>query len=216
MQEIRKYPVIYDRYIKDFKGQNKKRNAWENVSKGTGLSVAECQKRYKNIRTNYVRNVKKKKPSGSEGTASHSDESHHLQWLDAFVEHRQSFTDFSIPSASTSAASDTESSEVGADEQHQGEQQLFNIEDSNSGDTSSNISASPVSLASSSVVESVENLKRFTSEQRIGNNSDSGMSSTKRQRSKVSKKVKKADVDSVFFYKQLTLSGGQLIRVSVL
>ena len=129
MEEIRKYPVIYDRYIKDFKDQDKKKNAWENVSKATGLPLVECQKRYKNIRTNYVRNVKKKKPSGSEGTASHSDESHHLQWLDAFVEHCQTFTNFSIPSASTSAASDAESSEVGKDEQ-----QLFNIEGSDSSD----------------------------------------------------------------------------------
>ena len=55
-----------------------------------------------------------------------------------------------------------------------------------------------MSVASSSVVESVENPKRFTSEQGIGNKSGSGMSSTQRQRSKVSKKVKKADVDSAF------------------
>ena len=54
MEEIRKYPVIYDRYIKAFKDQNKKRNAWENVSKATGLSVAECQKRYKNIHRIYI------------------------------------------------------------------------------------------------------------------------------------------------------------------
>ena len=36
-EAVRKYPVLYDKSCKDFKDKNKKRIAWSEVAKETGL-----------------------------------------------------------------------------------------------------------------------------------------------------------------------------------
>ena len=44
MEEIRKYPVIYNKFCKDFRDLNKKQSAWEGIAKKFGLDVEEVTK----------------------------------------------------------------------------------------------------------------------------------------------------------------------------
>jgi len=36
-EAVRRFPVLYDKACKDFKDRNKKKNAWEEVAKQSGL-----------------------------------------------------------------------------------------------------------------------------------------------------------------------------------
>ncbi|CAB4013440.1 Hypothetical predicted protein, partial [Paramuricea clavata] len=116
-QVPRQYPILYDPFSKDFKDKGKKDNAWSKVAEATGLSIEECTRKYKNIRTNYVRNCKKRKPSGSGRASEDSEDSNSYRWLDTFIENRKTFTN--LPSCLSSSSllpvgtiSDTESSSI--------------------------------------------------------------------------------------------------------
>ena len=96
MEIVRTFPILYDRFSKDFKDKHKKNNGWNQVAKATQIPVEECIKTYKNIRTNYVRHMKKRKPSGSGRTSEDNVNSLcNFQWLDTFIEHRKTFTNLS-------------------------------------------------------------------------------------------------------------------------
>jgi hypothetical protein len=121
-------------FQKSLKINTKKNNAWNEVAEAAKMPVEDCIKRYKNIRTNYVRNCKKMKPSGSGRTSNGGDNPYHsFRWLDTFIEHRPTATN--VPSRSlsplqsnTSSISDTESWLSGS------ELQENNDEDDNGGE----------------------------------------------------------------------------------
>ena len=45
MEEIWKYPVICNKFCKDFRDLNKKQNAWRGTAKKFGLDVEEVKKK---------------------------------------------------------------------------------------------------------------------------------------------------------------------------
>ncbi|XP_074634578.1 uncharacterized protein LOC141893102 isoform X3 [Acropora palmata] len=70
-EAVRRFPVLYDKSCKDFKDNNTKKNAWEDVAKIAGLSSGEEPKTYfTNLRTRYTRDRKKLKKVKVSGTGS--------------------------------------------------------------------------------------------------------------------------------------------------
>ena len=69
MEEVQKYECLYNKYSKDFRDRNKMSNAWNAVvSQFHDLSQSEAVNKLKNIRSAYIRFLKRKKkhtPSGS-------------------------------------------------------------------------------------------------------------------------------------------------------
>ena len=44
MEEIQKYPVLYDKFSKDFKDKYKKQNAWSAIATTFGVTPEEAEK----------------------------------------------------------------------------------------------------------------------------------------------------------------------------
>ena len=85
-----------------------KKNAWSNIANVFGLSAADCENKYKNIRSSYGRYLKKRKavPSRS-GRSAISSEYSYLEWLNVYIEHRETSTNlptFIVDSMNTSSA----------------------------------------------------------------------------------------------------------------
>ena len=67
MEEVQKYPTIYNKFSTDYKNKFIRMNIWKAIGEKFGLDAAEAEKKYKNVRTVYGRHLRKKKsvPSGS-------------------------------------------------------------------------------------------------------------------------------------------------------
>ncbi|XP_065647963.1 uncharacterized protein LOC136077633 [Hydra vulgaris] len=101
MNEVQKYPVLYDKFDKEFKDKFKKKNAWEEVGRLSNLTANQAEEKYKSIRSSYGRWLKAKKniPSGS-GSNSVPPQFLHLDWLNTFIEHRETTSNICLPSDS--------------------------------------------------------------------------------------------------------------------
>ncbi|XP_047139136.1 uncharacterized protein LOC124815042 [Hydra vulgaris] len=109
MNEVQKFPVLYDKFNKDFKDKWKKKNAWEEVGRLSNLSPNQAEEKYKSIRSSYGRWLKSKKniPSGS-GRNSVPPQFLQLDWLNTFIEHRETTTSICLPSDSRLETSNLE------------------------------------------------------------------------------------------------------------
>ena len=85
MNCIRNYRVIYDKSSKGYKIPQQKRNAWIEISETLGIGVEEAQTRYKSIRTNFSKYVKRIKCTRSGAGRSDlpeiKEDYEHLRWL---------------------------------------------------------------------------------------------------------------------------------------
>ena len=97
MNEVQNFPILYDKFDREFKDIHKKRNAWNKVGDSFGLSAEVAAEKYKNIRSAYGRYLKKRKttPSGS-GRSTINLEYDYLEWLNVYIEHRE--TTSNLPS----------------------------------------------------------------------------------------------------------------------
>ena len=108
MEEVRKYPVVYDKYCCDFKNPNKKERAWKTIADKFNIqTTVEAKKRYYNIRTHYGRYKKRLKTIASEPGRKPVPKAPDidLSWLDTYIEPRQtnSAKNTAIPSPSSSS-----------------------------------------------------------------------------------------------------------------
>ena len=90
MNEIQKYPCLYDTGSKAFKKtRTVKENAWRNVAKRFRAKVEWCERRYKTIRTRVGRYLKGVRPSGS-GTDDFTIDKQYdgMKWLFQFIKQR--------------------------------------------------------------------------------------------------------------------------------
>ena len=87
MEEIRSFPVIWDRYATDFKNKHKKVNAFQSVGEKFGMSAEEAEKKYNSIRTMFSRHIKKQ-PSGS-GRQSTNPMFEGMSWMKPFIKCRK-------------------------------------------------------------------------------------------------------------------------------
>ncbi|XP_028677377.1 transcription factor Adf-1-like [Erpetoichthys calabaricus] len=62
--QVQSHPVLYDSKDENYKDNAKKDSAWRAVSTALGLSVEDCQKRWKNLRDTFVRKNKAYQPGG--------------------------------------------------------------------------------------------------------------------------------------------------------
>ena len=60
MEEIRLFPVIWNKFMIAFKNKNKKVNAFKEVGEKFGLSAENSEKKYSSIRTMFGRYMRKK------------------------------------------------------------------------------------------------------------------------------------------------------------
>ena len=51
MEEVQKYPALYNKLSKDYKHKFIRMNIWKVVGEEFGLDAAEAEKKYKNVRT---------------------------------------------------------------------------------------------------------------------------------------------------------------------
>ena len=103
MEEVQKYPVLYDKFSKDFKDKYKKQNAWSAIATTFGVTP-EAEKRYKSIRTSFGRYLKKKKtlPTGTgRKDVPYIAEYENLDWLKTFIQHRDTITNINIADESS-------------------------------------------------------------------------------------------------------------------
>ncbi|XP_065680655.1 uncharacterized protein LOC136094572 [Hydra vulgaris] len=109
MNKVQKFPVLYGKFNKDFKDKWKKKNAWEEVGRLSNLSPNQAEEKYTSIRSSYGRWLKSKKniPSGS-GRNSVSPQFLQLDWLNTFIEHRETTTSICLPSGSRLETSNLE------------------------------------------------------------------------------------------------------------
>ena len=49
MNEVQKFPVLYDKFDKEFKDKSKKKNAWEEFDRLSNLSANQPEKKKKSI-----------------------------------------------------------------------------------------------------------------------------------------------------------------------
>ena len=95
MEEIQKYDCIYNKFSKDYKNRRTRENTWAKIARKFGLTSADAEKKYKNIRTSYVLYLKRLKnvPSGSGREAvPKAGEFANLEWLDQHISHKKSMT----------------------------------------------------------------------------------------------------------------------------
>ena len=89
MEEIQKYPVLYDKFSKVFKDKCKKHNVCMSVVSTFSTTPQEVEKRHKSIRMSYGRYLRwlKTMPTGSERKAvPNVTEFEHLDWLKIYIE----------------------------------------------------------------------------------------------------------------------------------
>ncbi|XP_003390248.1 PREDICTED: uncharacterized protein LOC100632937 [Amphimedon queenslandica] len=114
MEEVQKYPVLYDRFSSEFKNKYIKQNAWTSVGKAFGASAEEAEKRYKSIRTSYGRYLKKKRhmPTGSgRKDVPCISEFENLDWLNIYIDHRPTVTNINNEHESDVDTCDTDDNE---------------------------------------------------------------------------------------------------------
>ncbi|KAL1488929.1 hypothetical protein ABEB36_014715 [Hypothenemus hampei] len=61
IEEIRKYPSLYNYEDANYKNFVIKENGWKNVAASLGKNVDDCKKRWRSVKDNYFRNKKKQK-----------------------------------------------------------------------------------------------------------------------------------------------------------
>ena len=89
MEEVQKYPCLYDKFSKEFKDKFKKVNSWKKIGQKFDMSAEEAEKRFNNARTSYGRYLKKQKKSGSgRQDARIPREFKNLEWLAVYIDHR--------------------------------------------------------------------------------------------------------------------------------
>ena len=90
MNEVQKFPILYDKFDKEFKDKWKKKNAWEEIGRLSNLSANQAEEKYISIRSSYGKWLKSKRniPLGS-GRNSVPPQFLQLDWLNTFIEHRE-------------------------------------------------------------------------------------------------------------------------------
>ena len=60
MEEVQKYPAIYNTFCKDYKNTFVRMSIWKAIGDKFALDAAEAEKKYKNLQTAYGRYLRKK------------------------------------------------------------------------------------------------------------------------------------------------------------
>lgn len=95
IEEVRKYDHLYNSSSRHYKDCQMANNSWREISHNTGLEVAECMKKWKNLRDKYVRLRKKMSTrSGDPGGQKVPAFYHFMSWLAPHVKHRETDSNY--------------------------------------------------------------------------------------------------------------------------
>lgn len=95
IEEVRKYDHLYNSSSRHYKDCQMANNSWREISHNTGLEVAECMKKWKNLRDKYVRLRKKMATrSGDPGGQKVPAFYHFMSWLAPHVKHRETDSNY--------------------------------------------------------------------------------------------------------------------------
>lgn len=88
IEEVRKYDHIYNISSKNYKNCQMANNSWREIAQNTGLEVAECTKRWKNLWDKFVRLRRKLSTKSGDGGGQKVPAFYHfLSWLAPHVKH---------------------------------------------------------------------------------------------------------------------------------
>ncbi|CAK6980959.1 hypothetical protein EYF80_034348 [Scomber scombrus] len=115
IEEVRKYDHLYNFSSKNYKDCQMASNSWRDISRNTGVEVAECMERWKNLRDEYARlRMKLATRSCDPGGQKEPAFYHLLSWLAPHVKycetesHYDQTTSSEESTSSSSAESDTD------------------------------------------------------------------------------------------------------------
>ena len=112
----------YNKFSKDYKNKYISLNSWKAIGETSGFDAPEAERRFKNCRTSYGRDLKKRNsiPSGSGHKAVlTAAEFANLEWLNSHINYRtETVTNIAaVPSDSEEEGGDVVLNKANADEQ---------------------------------------------------------------------------------------------------
>ncbi|XP_049789361.1 uncharacterized protein LOC126194987 [Schistocerca nitens] len=78
IEAVRRHPCIWDVKIRDYKNILKRYDEWEEIAKAFNVSRKECEDKWHNLKSQYSRELAKRK--SSKGTGSATSNVYHTSW----------------------------------------------------------------------------------------------------------------------------------------
>ena len=98
LEEVQKYPCLYNKFCKEYKDKYIKINCWRKIGEKFSLTPEEAEKKFKNLRTTYGRHLKNQKnvPSGSgrDAIPDLPKDFQNLEWLQQHICFRKTSGNF--------------------------------------------------------------------------------------------------------------------------
>ena len=94
-EEVRKYPHLYNKSLKDYKDAQMTANSWRAISAAVDMDTKDCVTRWRRLRDKFVRAKRTfKSRSGDAGGQKMPAILTFLSWLDPFVKHRETSSNY--------------------------------------------------------------------------------------------------------------------------
>ncbi|XP_046994393.1 uncharacterized protein LOC124606455 [Schistocerca americana] len=78
IEAVRRHPCIWDVKIRDYKNTHKRYDEWEEIAKAFNVSRKECENKWHNLKSQYSRELAKRK--SSKGSGSATSNVYHTSW----------------------------------------------------------------------------------------------------------------------------------------
>ncbi|XP_047000659.1 transcription factor Adf-1-like [Schistocerca americana] len=78
IEAVRRHPCIWDVKIRDYKNTHKRYDEWEEIAKAFNVSRKECEDKWHNLKSQYSRELAKRK--SSKGSGSATSKVYHTSW----------------------------------------------------------------------------------------------------------------------------------------
>ncbi|XP_049770066.1 transcription factor Adf-1-like [Schistocerca cancellata] len=78
IEAVRRHPCIWDVKLGDYKNTQKRYDEWEEIAKAFNVSRKECEDKWHNLKSQYSRELAKRK--SSKGTGSATSNVYHSSW----------------------------------------------------------------------------------------------------------------------------------------
>ncbi|XP_049961656.1 uncharacterized protein LOC126481745 [Schistocerca serialis cubense] len=78
IEAVRRHPCIWDVKLRDYKNTQKRYDEWEEIAKAFNVSKKECEDKWHNLKSQYSRELAKRK--SSKGTGSATSNVYHTSW----------------------------------------------------------------------------------------------------------------------------------------
>ena len=94
-EEVRKYPHLYNKSLKDYKDAQMTANSWRAISAAVDMDTKDCVTRWRRLRDKFARAKRTyKSRRGDAGGQKMPAILTFLSWLDPFVKHRETSSNY--------------------------------------------------------------------------------------------------------------------------